>query len=380
MPKATDIARSEAVDGFRLPTQAEDITPEFLSRAISVMYPGTRVRSFEVVEALGVGGMVSTAGRAQLKLVYEPGSPHLPQRIVSKMIIGQKSIAPPCMFETEVQMYRLMLPDVPIEKPICLAAFYEHDTGNFMLLLEDLNVHGATFTNILKPPLTPEEVGTLLDTLARLHAHYWESPRLDEENAWLSTLTSGPGIETYDNGFIVPVMQMNLDESPYRRDVLTRTGARSAQRLWDMVKAVHRHHAKTMPMTLCHGDTGAHNTFLLPGRRGGFLDWQFSVKASWPHDVHYLIVTALSIADRREHERHLVERYLRRLNELGVRYEPGLERAMADYSLAIIWGFGFGWFPVPASMYGMEIISANIERLFAAAADHDTFRRAESLL
>jgi hypothetical protein len=371
---------ASSVDGFRLPTQAEEITPEFLSRAISVLHPGTRVKSFKVIEALGVGGMVSTAGRAQLKLSYEPGSPKLPERIVSKMIIGQKSIAPPCMFETEVQMYRLMIPELQIEKPLCLAAFFERDTGNFMLLLEDLNVHGATFTNVLKPPMTADEVGILLDTLAVLHSHYWESPRLDEEKSWLSTLTSGPGLTTYDNGFIVPVMQMNLDESPYRRDVLTRTGAKSAQQLWDMIKAVHRHHAKTMPMTLCHGDTGAHNTFLLPRNRGGFLDWQFAVKASWPHDVHYLIATSLSVADRRLHERALIERYLRRLNELGVRYEPGIDQAMADYSLAIIWGFGFGWFPVPTSMYGIEIISANIERLFVAATDHDTFRRAQALL
>jgi hypothetical protein len=373
--------RGQSIDGFRLPTQAEEITPEFLSRAISVMHPGAGVESFDMLEALGVGGMVSTAGRAQLRLHYTPGSPPLPKHVVSKMIIGQKSIMPASAYETEVQIYRRMIRDLPIPKPLCLGAFYEQDTGNFMLMLEHLGDRGAQFTNVLQPPLTPEQVGTLLDTLAVLHAHYWESPALDRESGWLSMLISGPGFDAFErNDFIVSLMEHNLAESPYRRDVLTRTGMETPQKLWRMLKAVHRHQADTIPLTLCHGDAGEHNTFFLADGSAGFLDWQLSAKATWTHDVHYLIVTSLSVKDRRLHERSLIERYLRRLKELGVRYEPSLDLAMAEYSLAIMWGFTIGWFAVPSNIYGMAIISANIERLFAAAADHDVFRRAERLL
>jgi hypothetical protein len=92
------------------------------------------------------------------------------------------------------------------------------------------------------------------------------------------------------------------------------------------------------------------------------------------------MVTALSVKDRREHERALLARYLRRLAALGVDYRPDLDTAMADYSLSIMWGLTVGWFAVPSNMYGMEIISANIERLYAAACDHDIFNRAEKLL
>jgi hypothetical protein len=294
------------------------------------------------------------------------------------MIVGEKSIAPGVMYETEVQVYRRLLPQIPIEKPVCLAAEYEPDRENFMIVLEDLSLRGAQFTNVLLPPLTPEEVGVLLECLAQIHACYWESPVLDREKAWLSSLTGGPQFETFENGFIVPVMEMNCAESPYRRDFVERAG-RSPCELWELVKRVHRHQEATLPMTLTHGDTGAHNTFRLPDGRSGFVDWQFSSKAAWPHDVHYLVCTALSVKDRRRHERALVERYLARLAALGVDYRPDLDEAMAQYSLAIIWGLTFGWFAVPSSMYGMEIISANIERLFAAALDHDIFRRAEAL-
>ena len=376
--KNANTAGGSELEGWRIPTDTAGLTSKFLTRAISDMHPGTEVTSVEVLEAVGVGGMVSTAGRAQLKLEYGQGSPPLPQRVVGKMVIGERRALPNAIFEMEVQMYRQMLGEVPIEKPVCLAALYEADTGNFMLLLEDLSVRGAEFTNVLEPPMTPEQVRSLLDTLAALHAHYWESPRLDQ--SWLGTLNSGPRFDAWDNNYIVAIMQGNLDTSPYRRDVLTRTGVGSAEALWGLVKAVHRHHEMTLPSTLCHGDTGAHNTYLLPDGRGGFLDWQLSAKTAWVHDVHYLIATSLSIADRRLHERSLVEHYLARLNLLGVNYRPTIDEAFDQYSLAIIWGFSIGWFAVRPIHYGMEIISANIERLLAAATDHDVFRRAEKLL
>jgi hypothetical protein len=281
------------------------------------------------------------------------------------------------MFETEVRIYRELLDGLNIEKPQCLAAQFESDTGNFMLLLEDLTVRGATFTDVTKPPLTPAQVGGLLDTLATVHAVYWRSPKLDAP--WLGTLTRGPRFDAWNNDFIVPIYKSRMEESPYRRDVFTRTGFTSAEQLWDRIVAVHRHHEATLPLTLCHGDTGAHNSYMLPDGTGGYFDWQLSAKTTWVHDVHYAICTSLSVADRRAHERALVARYLARLNALGVDYDPPLDEAMAEYSLAILWGFGLGWFPVRAASYGMEIISANTERLFAACADHDVFRRAEKL-
>jgi hypothetical protein len=361
-----------------LPTSPDGLSPEVLSEYVSRLHPGTRVSTVEVLESLQIGLMVSTAGRVRLRLGYAANPEALPEQVIVKMIVNKKSIAPGCMYETEVAVYQRLLPAIPIEKPVCLAAVYEPDTENFMIVLEDLSVRGAKFTNVLLPPLTPDEVGVLLECLAQIHATYWQSPVLEREKAWLSSLTSGTQFETFDNGFIVPVMEMNCAESPYRRDFLTRAGRTPAE-LWELVKTVHRHQEATMPMTLTHGDTGAHNTFRLPDGRAGFVDWQFASKAAWPHDVHYLIVTALSIQDRRDHERALVARYLKRLAELGVDYVPDLDAAMDAYSLAIVWGLTFGWFAVPASMYPMEVIISNVERLFAAAQDHDVFRRAEAL-
>lgn len=361
-----------------LPTDPAQLTPELLNDLIHGMHPGTVVKSVEVLQALGVGGMVSTAGRGKLRLNYAHNPEDLPESVQFKMIVGERSRVPSCVYETEVSMYQRMLPQVAIERPMCLAAEYEADTENFVLLLEDLSHRGATFTNVLLPPYTPDEVGVLLDQLACLHAHFWESAQLDRERAWLSSQTAGKQFQVFDGGVIVDLLEANVAGSTYRQDFVARAGHTPAE-LWDMVKAMQRHQAATIPLTLCHGDSGAHNSYRLPGGLAGFVDFQLSVKAAWTHDVHYLICTALSVKDRRHHERALVERYLARLREHGVPYAPTLDEAMAAYSLAIIWGLVIGWFSVWPEIYGMEIITANIERLYAAACDHDVLNRVARL-
>ena len=369
-----DLQRSETP----LPTHPDQLTPEHLTRIVSEMHPGTTVERIDVRDAVGIGGMVSTAGRGKLTLTYGQGSPALPQSVQVKMIVGERSQVPSFVYETEVNVYRKMLPGLPIERALCLGAAYHERTETFVLLLEDLTLRGARFASVLDPSFTADEVGELLDQLAVLHAHFWQSSRLDDESGWLSSHTSGPQFEIFDAGRIVRLLETNIAASTYRQDFITRVG-HSAAELWEFVKAVHRHQARSIPLTLCHGDTGAHNSYRLPGGGAGYVDWQLSVKAAWPHDVHYLICTALSIADRRRHERDLVARYLAKLASLGVDYTPSLDEAMAEYSLAMIWGLTIGWFIVPEHMYGMEIITTNVERLFAAANDHNVIARARAL-
>jgi hypothetical protein len=361
-----------------LPTHPRDLTPELLTAVISQMHPGARVEAVELLDAVGVGGMVSTAGRGKLRVKFAPGGPALPERIQVKMIVGERSPVPPFIYETEVGMYRRMLPGVAMERALCLGAAYHRPSETFLLLLEDLTQRGATFTNVLETPYSPQTVGVLLDQLDALHAQFWESPRLDAEAGWLSSHRAGRQFEILNGGHIVKVLEGNVASSPYRQDFCTRAGF-SSDELFGLVQAVQRHQVAALPPTLCHGDTGAHNTYRLPDGRAGFVDWQLSVKGGWTHDVHYLICTALSVKDRRDHEEALIARYLDRLQALGCPYRTSLDEAMAEYSLAIVWGLVIGWFSVRPSMYGMEIISANVERLYAAACDHRTLSRVAAL-
>jgi hypothetical protein len=75
----------------------------------------------------------------------------------------------------------------------------------------------------------------------------------------------------------------------------------------------------------------------------------------------------------------LVQRYLGRLEELGVRELPTLEDAMEQYARAIVWGFTVGWLMAPTENYGPEILKANLDRLIAAAEDWNSFGLADAI-
>jgi len=360
-----------------IPDSVEEITPALLSALVSEMHPGASVEAVEVLEAREKGKMASTAGRVRLRLRYGAGSPALPERVIVKMVLGEPSVAR-FLYETEVQMYRRVLPRTKVERPLCLGAAYDASSGRFMVVLEDLAVRDAFFPTVLDPALTPGQMARLLDVLAELHAQYWEATdRLGEER-WLGTLMEGSQADFFNRGAAANIDAL-VRGSPYRQDLITRVG-RSPQALWDGVKAVHAHQAARLPQTLVHGDTGAHNSYHLPDGRCGFLDWQFSSRAAWPRDVHYTVCTGLSVADRRTHERALVQHYLQRLADFGVQSPPDIDTAMVEFGRAIIWGFTIGWLIVPERNYGMEIVSANLERLKAAMDDHDTLRLADEVM
>jgi len=299
----------------------------------------------------------------------------LPERALLKMVIDTPG-APGVIYETEIEVYRNLLPDLDIEKPIFLGGTYDEKTERFALLLEDLTLRGATFPNALETDISIDRMKTTLKLLAKVHAFHWNSPHLDKP--WLSTLVDGKQFDFMDAN-VVPVIEGFLPDSAYKRGLLARLG-RDTTRLWDCVKAVDRHHHETLPLTLQHGDTGVHNSYDLPGGGVGMLDWQLSVRGTWPRDIHYIIITGLTIEDRRAHERELVAFYLNELATHGVKDLPSLDEAMKSYGLAVTWGFTVGWLMAGDTNYGPEILAANLDRLIAAAEDHDSFARAEALM
>lgn len=360
----------------KLPSTVAELTAEAISPLVAEMHPGASVTGCEIKEVFGLGQEVSTAGRAKVRLTYGAGSPALPQDVVVKLVIDEPGV-PSMLYRTEVGMYKKFLPGLPIERPFCLGTDFDEGTGTFLLVLEDLSLRGAFFPNVIKPPLTKDQVAGMLDILATLHARFWRSPQLEEEKAWLGSLTEGEAFEFFDSDTVSWIDSFVASNS-YRADLIERVG-RPPAHLWENVKAVHRYHEGLFPITLLHGDTGAHNSYHLPDGTAGYLDWQLSVRATWPHDVHYCICTSLSVADRRKYEQELVEGYLARLRALGVADVPSIDLAMREFGRALIWGFTIGWMMVPERNYGMEIICANLERLMAACQDHGTFDLADEV-
>ncbi|MFT5608670.1 MAG: aminoglycoside phosphotransferase (APT) family kinase protein [Parvicella sp.] len=129
--------------------------------------------------------------------------------------------------------------------------------------------------------------------------------------------------------------------------------------------------------TLLHGDTHVGNTYVLPGEKGGLLDFQLLVKGNPLIDVSYYIIAALDTDSRSKHQHELLQYYLDQLKELGIAAMT-FDSAWQDYRLSSLWGLVIGWLITPPVNYGEDITNANIERTAKAVVDLDVYSLLET--
>jgi hypothetical protein len=312
--------------------------------------------------------MVSTAGRATVAVRYSSATPAaLPARMVIKLPRGVDQIMAP-FYANEVAFYRRIRPELGIEAPICFGGGFDAQTCTFAIALSDLAADGGSFPNVTTP-VTVDQVRALLDTVAALHAHYWQSPRFATDLAWVQTHVHG-GVAEMMNGVAVGYIQHEIETENFKRELVQRLRT-TGPALLAGVQAVQRHQSR-LPQTLLHGDTHLGNTYLTKDGRGGLLDWQLMVRGYAMHDVSYLICTALSIGARRLHDQELLRYYLDRLRAAGVAEPPGFTQAWAEFRRALVWAVYIGWLTTPVVNYGWEINVLNHLRLTTAFEDYET--------
>ena len=354
------------------PSRIEDLGPGLLTEVLARRAPGTQVEDVTVVETKYAGeGVASTADRVILDVRYGPSSPPgLPTRLVLKtMLVGPH--APPEMYETEVRFYAEIRPHTDVEAPRSYGeSFFSHETAQFGVLMEDLRARDARFPNATES-VTLGEVRSLLEQLARLHATYWSSPRFTSDLAWIPTPTRG-GMNAIFTKFGCEFAQSQVDQHPFKQEQIAPLGL-SVKELWALLARA-RDAQESRPATLLHGDTHIGNTYLLPGERGGLLDWQLMTRGPFEHDVIYLLMTALPTENRRTHQADLLRHYLGELGRAGVQNVPSEDEAWGACRRAALWGLVIGWLLCPPANYGVEITKENIARTVAAVQDFDTIR------
>ena len=398
----------------RFPSSVDALTPAILTAVLSERHPDVLIRDIEVIERFRRGdGFASTADRLVLRLRFEEGrDAGVPERLLLKTVLlhkgwrlGPAAIdatgallrvfgrlpfghelrhrlfsgirayqrrypqAPDAMYVNEVRFYREVRPELSIETPRAFASVYDEENRTFGVLMEDLSLRGAEFPNATME-LGLGQVRSLLSTLARLHAHYWESPRLQSDLAWLPTPRSG-GMYPVFQALGLDLIRNQIETNPFKRELVAPLG-RSVDELW---RALWRAQEllDSGPRTVLHGDPHIANAYLLPNGDAGLLDWQLMVRGRWAHDVTYILVTGLSTDERRRAERELLSFYLDALRENGVGSAPDIDDAWETYRRAVAWGLVIGWLITPPENYGEEITAANIRRLVDAALDLETF-------
>jgi hypothetical protein len=346
----------------------EDLTAEVLTEVLAIKYPGVHVDAVEIVSTKRCGeGIASTADRMVLDVSYADGSAgDLPERLVLKTMLVLPH-APSEMFETEVRFYNDLRPSLSVETPRCFAASFDPGTGQFGLLLEDLEERGARFPHATED-VSPDQARALLDQLASLHAQFWQSPRFATDLAWVATPTAG-GMSGIFKRHGLALISNQVRRHPFKQELIAPLGL-SLEELWAALATAERL-LEAAPVTLLHGDSHIANTYLLPDGSGGLLDWQLQLRGCWAHDVVYLLSTALNPRVRRAEGHALLGGYLDALAAYGVRDAPDLAEAWEWCRRAVLWGLVIGWLITPPENYGREITAANTKRMVAAVEDFD---------
>ena len=355
------------MSAIEFPADARELTPKLLTAVLSATTPGVVVEALEILEVKHAGeGVASTADRVILDLTYAAGTAaDLPRRLVLKTMLVTPH-APPTMYENEVRFYAEIRPELALEAPRVYGSHFATDErGRFGLLLEDLRQRGARFPNATEA-VSLAEIESILDQLASLHARFWRSPRFAGDLAWVPTPTRG-GMADVFNDFGYELIRSQVDQNPFKQELIAPLG-RSVAELWASLGRVRAEQAAG-PATLLHGDPHIGNTYLLPGARGGLLDWQLLTRGCFAHDVIYLLVTVLDPSTRRAHQRRLLEHYLDRLRGGGVDDPPDGDAAWLLCRKASLWGLVIGWLITPPANYGVPITRENIARSVAAVQD-----------
>ena len=256
-------------------------------------------------------------------------------------------------YRGEVRFYERVAPTVAVRAPACRYAEMADDSGDFVLLLEDLapREQGDQLAGC-----TVAQARDAVVNLAGLHGPRWSDPTLLE----VDTLSlNGPDdiallLEMYG-----PTTELFLD------GLGDLVAPKDRQTLRECVEPIGPWLlARTERFGLVHGDYRLDNLLFPPGGQPGVVavDWQTLSLALPARDLSYFLGTSLTVEDRRAHERDLVAAYHRALTAYGVE-DYSLEDCWDDYVFAMVQG------PLVATFgcaYGTR--TERGDRMFAAMA------------
>jgi hypothetical protein len=328
-----------------IPDRPDAVTAEWLTSALATSVPGAEVGKVEVLDQHS-----GTTGRMRLRLEYA-GTTSGPETVFVKLApfdeSQQKLVAATDMGRREARFYQGPAGEAPLRLPRAYYAAHGDDPNEYVMVLEDLGASGCTFTTRLEPH-GPERVGQLIESLARLHAHFWDDARFDGELSWVQPAMRGPfGAQLVDNA-----RGQFADQFPpvftALCELYVEQHARIAE-LWDEGER-----------TLIHGDTHAGNQFV-DGDRVGLYDWAVISRSPGIRDVAIYLGNSCPAELREDGQEEWLGRYRDVLVRSGVDAPPA-EVLWDRYRRGVLYAWvaatttasmGGKWQPMEVGMTGM---------------------------
>jgi aminoglycoside phosphotransferase (APT) family kinase protein len=345
---------------LQIPDSPADITPDWLSHVLDA----------PVAEVHVEGGHEGTTGRLLIRVDYAAPC-GLPARLFVKLPPSDETqrafVCANGMGRREAMFYRHLSSQVPVRVPRCYHADWDDTGEHYVILLERLEDGGCTFRNA-STRYSLDYVRSVLSAFARLHAAFWESPRFDDDLAWIRPPGQDPVALT--------LIGRALDQ--HRHD-MPRIFSRLAELYLSRADAIHRLWEEG-PQTLVHGDVHDGNLFL-DGDEPGFLDWAVTARATPLRDVGYFLAGTLRVADQQRHREAMLSYYRDQL--LANRAPaPALDDMYRQYQwhAAYVWvgaaatlAMGDAWQPV-------NYVKRSLEHLHAALDELETVPALEAAL
>ncbi len=242
------------------PRTVDEITPEWLTQVLreSGAIQAAKVESFETTEIgfdTGATGAIS-----RLEPSYDRLERSAPTSLIAKLgdtRIGQNINAPirPLLeewYKRESHFYNSLASDCGIRTPMCYMSAFDGENLGSLYLLEDV---GHLRVVDQSENCTIEDARSTLLSLARMHAKWWDSDRLDDH----------PSLKKYGSAAPPALMQGLLEKSI--EPVLEAFGDRLPHGIGDIVRKFLPKLPEvaqllaSSPRTLVHGDFRLANIF-----------------------------------------------------------------------------------------------------------------------
>jgi len=285
-----------------IPATAAEIDEGWLEAALSDRHPGVRVESVELMHRSEV-----TNAHARLAVRYrEPaGAPgQLFAKLLPSELRHRRAIRQTNMGLREARFYEDLAPALQLRVPEIHAVRHDPEDGQFIVLMEDLDTTGCTVSDGTRS-VSRDAAALALEDLAGLHVRFEDPARRRAEAGWVPEPD-----DPSDYGVIR--LREGLE---HHRERLSPAFAQMAELYIEEQARLHALWHRG-PHTVIHGDAHIGNLFDDHGRTG-FLDWGLVVVTTPLRDLSYFLDMALSIEDRREHERDLIRHYLDVRRALG---------------------------------------------------------------
>ncbi|WP_040841408.1 aminoglycoside phosphotransferase family protein [Nocardia brevicatena] len=335
-----------------VPATIDDITPHWLSSVLR-----RPVIGMEVTDVIW-----GTSTKVLVHVTYGDSAEgeHEGEFLCVKAEFGEdaESAVGQTTTQREAQFYQDVIPrlDMPTAR---IRYAYGETEGRGVLVMEDLAKAGVSFGDPATP-WTPERVAAGLDTLGRLHG-----------STWGSDFSDTPFLRHGSPDFKL-ALEMLFSPTNFEATALAPEAHPLPHALRDR-DAVLRAYGKMFerdasgPHCVLHGDAHHGNAFISAQDEVVFIDWPTACLGVWVYDVSYFVAGALSVADRRAHERDLLGAYRDAVARAG---GPRLDadQSWVDYQAHMV--RGIIWATLPSAIQPPAAVRGMTERYAAAITDH----------